>query len=189
MATTALKENTPKQAWAYARNLRISPRKMRLVTNMVKNMWAVDALTQLHFTNKKASKYVYDVIKSAMANAENNFKMNKDYLFIKEITCDSGPKLKRIFPRAQGSAAPIRRPTCHLNVLLIERKNNRKASAAFTDKKKAEKIQTAPLADNTESKNLPEKKIGTPTKIKSEEQVKANKVTQKRRLFNRKSGV
>ena len=181
------------QADAHARYIRISPRKVRLVTNMIKNMWATDALTQLQFTNKKASKYIYDLVKSAMANAENNFKLKKENLYIKAITCDSGPKLKRFMPRAQGRATPMRRPTSHIHVLLEERQSNRKVKAHLPKSKKEKQqvdSQPANLNETTEQKNLQtQKPAGRSQTEKTGEQVKSNKVTQKRRLFNRKSGV
>ena len=106
---------------AHARSLRVAPRKMRLVTNLVKNMRLNDAVTQLQFTNKKAAKMLQKLLQSAAANAENNFSLNRDSLFIKTITCDMGPVLQRSFPRARGSAFMIRRKMSHVNVVLEER--------------------------------------------------------------------
>ena len=112
----------PKQlVRAHARSLRISPRKMRLVTNLVKGMRLSEAMTQLQFTNKKAAIMLQKLLQSAAANAEHNFSMNRDTLFIKELTCDMGPVLKRSFPRARGSAFMIRRKMSHVNVILEER--------------------------------------------------------------------
>ncbi len=77
MAQKVVQSNTKQAAkplvTAHARNLRIAPRKMRLVTNLVKNLRVADALTQLHFTNKKAAKMLSKLLMSASANAENNF--------------------------------------------------------------------------------------------------------------------
>lgn len=106
---------------AHARSLRIAPRKMRLVTNLVKDMRLSEAMTQLQFTNKKGAKMLQKLLLSAAANAENNFSLNRDGLFIKTITCDMGPMLKRSFPRARGSAFMIRRKMSHVNVVLEER--------------------------------------------------------------------
>ncbi len=112
----------PKQlVRAHARSLRIAPRKMRLVTNLVKDMRLSEAMTQLTFTNKKGAKMLQKLLQSAAANAEHNFSMNRDSLFIKELTCDMGPVLKRSFPRARGSAFMIRRKMSHVNVILEER--------------------------------------------------------------------
>ncbi len=118
---------------AHARSLRIAPRKMRLVTNLVKDMRLSEAMTQLSFTNKKGAKMLQKLLQSAAANAENNFSMNRDTLFIKELTCDMGPVLQRSFPRARGSAFMIRRKMSHVNVILEERavklKKKQKAKA------------------------------------------------------------
>lgn len=106
---------------AHARKLRISPRKMRLVTNLVKDMRVNDAVTQLQFVNKKGALMLQKLLQSAVANAEHNFSLNRDNMFIKTITCDMGPVLQRSFPRARGSAFVIRRKMSHVNVVLEER--------------------------------------------------------------------
>ncbi len=106
---------------AHARKLRIAPRKMRLVTNLVKGMRVTDAVTQLQFVNKKGALMLQKLLQSAAANAENNFSLNRDNMFIKSITCDMGPVLQRSFPRARGSAFIIRRKMAHVNVVLEER--------------------------------------------------------------------
>src|SRR6476660_2014575 len=116
---------------AHARSLRISPRKMRLVTNLVKKMRVNDAVTQLQFVNKKGAQMLQKLLLSAQANAEHNFSLNRDNMFIKTITCDMGPVLQRSFPRARGSAFVIRRKMSHVNVILEERE------VKATKKKKA----------------------------------------------------
>ncbi len=186
MAQVATKQN--KTAEAHARYLRVSPRKMRLVTNLVKGMYADEALTQLQFTNKKAARYVYKLIQSAVANASNNFKMNKDALVIKSITCDAGPKLKRFMPRAQGRATPVRKPLSHIHVILEEKQNakrRKKFTAPQAAKQESAKAVEPESADKEEGK---QQNIRSQVD-KTEQQTKANKVQQKRRLFNRKSGV
>lgn len=185
MAKQTVQEN--KLSAAHVRNIRISPRKMRLVTNLVKNMWAFDAITQLEYTNKKGSRYVIDMIKSAIANADHNFKMEKDNLYIKSITCDAGPKIKRYMPRAQGRATEIRRPLSHIHVILEERKSNKKRKARFADTAPKEQAKNE-LPESSEKQADETKKISSQI-VKGEQQVKANKVQNKRRLFNRKSGV
>ncbi len=121
-AKTAVTTAEPKQlVRAHARSLRLAPRKMRLVTNLVKGMRLSEAMTQLTFTNKKGAKMLQKLLQSAAANAEHNFSMNRDNLFIKELTCDMGPVLQRSFPRARGSAFMIRRKMSHVNVVLEER--------------------------------------------------------------------
>jgi large subunit ribosomal protein L22 len=128
---------------AHARNLRISPRKIRLVTNLVKNMRVADALVQLQFTNKKGADMVAKLLRSAAANGENNFSMNRDQLYIQSITTDMGPVLQRSFPRARGSAFIIRRKMAHVNVVLEERGGKAKTAAKVPKTtKKAEPVQT-----------------------------------------------
>ncbi len=75
---------------AHARYIRISPRKMRLVTDVVRGTWALEALTQLQFTSKKGARFAVTLLRSAIANAENNNKLKPQDLFIKSISCDSG---------------------------------------------------------------------------------------------------
>lgn len=153
---------------AHARSLRISPRKMRLVTNLVKDMRLNDALTQLQFTNKKAAQMVTKLLQSAAANAENNFSLNRDGLFIKEITCDMGPVMKRSFPRARGSAFMIRRKLSHVNVILEERAVKVKKKKAIVPKavrpeKKEAEIETTTSPVTAELPNEENtQKIDTP---------------------------
>lgn len=143
---------------AHARRLRIAPRKMRLVTNLVRNMRVNDAMTQLQFVNKKGAKMLQKLLQSAQANAENNFSLNRDNMFIKEITTDMGSELKRSFPRARGSASIIRRKMSHVNVVLEERDVKPKKKKAVvakltkpTSKTKMEKLEKADKAVNPES--------------------------------------
>ncbi|MDB4939980.1 MAG: ribosomal protein [Candidatus Doudnabacteria bacterium] len=179
-----------KTVTASARYLRLSPRKVRLVTNLVKNMWAIDAVVQLEFVNKKPAIYVSDVIKSAIANGANNFNLRKESLFIKTITCDSGPKLKRYMPRAQGKASEIRRPLSHINVVLEERSGATKTKFNFTANKRAR----GPVDQEKTTKQEVAEEKGSKASIKSQidknsQEAKRSTPTQKRRLFNRKSGV
>src|SRR3989338_6142428 len=119
-AKVSEKKAAPKVVTAQARSLRISPRKMRLVTNLVKNMPVEEAITQLTFTNKKAAGMLAKLLKSAVANAENNFSMKPEQLYIKSVTCDMGQTMKRYFPRARGSAFTIRRKLAHVDIVLEE---------------------------------------------------------------------
>lgn len=120
MAEAQSQPNT-KFVTASAKGLHISPRKMRLVTNMVKGMRAVDAMTQLQFVNKKGAPYMDRLIRSAIANAENNFSLPAENLYIKTVTCNMGQTMKRFFPRARGSAFVIRRKLSAVNLVLEER--------------------------------------------------------------------
>src|SRR5215469_6478807 len=103
-------------ARAVARDVRISPMKARRVVDLVRGMPAKDALTVLKFAPQAASEQVYKVLASAMANAENNERLDPDSLLVKAAYVDEGPTLKRFRPRAQGRAYRIRKRTCHITI-------------------------------------------------------------------------
>jgi len=105
---------------AKLKNLRISPRKVRLVTSLIKGLKTEDAINQLSFLNKKSTLPVSKLIKSAVASAENNFELEKDNLFIKEIRVDEGVKLKRWMPKARGRATTIRKRTSQIDLVIGE---------------------------------------------------------------------
>jgi large subunit ribosomal protein L22 len=105
-------------ARAVARHVRVSPTKARRVVNLVRGMSAKEALTVLQFAPQAASEPVYKVVASAIANAENNERLDGDSLLISEIYVDEGPTLKRFRPRAQGRAYRIRKRTCHITVVV-----------------------------------------------------------------------
>src|SRR5215831_1819680 len=103
-------------ARASARYVRISPMKARRVVNLVRGLPAKDALTVLKFAPQAASEQVYKVVASAIANAENNERLDPDSLLVSEAFVDEGPTLKRFRPRAQGRAYRIRKRTCHITI-------------------------------------------------------------------------
>ena len=103
-------------ARAVARHVGISPTKARRVVNLVRGLPAKDALTVLQFAPQAASEPVYKVLASAIANAENNERLDPDSLLVSEAFVDEGPTLKRFRPRAQGRAYRIRKRTCHITI-------------------------------------------------------------------------
>jgi large subunit ribosomal protein L22 len=103
-------------ARAVARHVRISPMKARRVVNLVRGLPAKEALTVLKFAPQAASEQVYKVLASAIANAENNERLDPDALLVSEAFVDEGPTLKRFRPRAQGRAYRIRKRTCHITI-------------------------------------------------------------------------
>jgi large subunit ribosomal protein L22 len=105
-------------ARAIARHVRISPTKARRVVNLVRGLPAQEALTVLQFAPQAASEQVYKVLASAIANAENNERLDPDALLVSEAFVDEGPTLKRFRPRAQGRAYRIRKRTCHITVVV-----------------------------------------------------------------------
>lgn len=109
------------EARAIARYVRISPRKVQIVANLIRGKDVNEALAILKFTPKKAARLLEKVVKSALANAENNFDMDRDKLYIAQVYANQGPTLKRWRPRAQGRAYPILKRTSHIGVVLKER--------------------------------------------------------------------
>ena len=105
-------------ARAIARHVRVSPMKARRVINLVRGLPAKEALTVLQFAPQAASVPVYKVLASAIANAENNERLDGDSLLVAEAYVDEGPTLKRFRPRAQGRAYRIRKRTCHITVVV-----------------------------------------------------------------------
>lgn len=103
---------------ASLKNYRQSPRKVRLVADLVRGKSVAQALTELHYLPKRASEIVSKLVASAVANAENNFKVKKDDLVIKDISVDQGVTLKRYRPRARGVAKRINKRTSNITLSL-----------------------------------------------------------------------
>ncbi|MEK7133158.1 MAG: 50S ribosomal protein L22 [Patescibacteria group bacterium] len=101
--------------------LRISPRKVRLAADLMRNQKVQKAMKQLTFLNKRAALPLKKILESALANARNNFGIkDENRLYVKEIRIDQGPMLKRFRPRAFGRAAMIRKKTSHISITLSE---------------------------------------------------------------------
>ncbi|RJR32033.1 50S ribosomal protein L22 [Candidatus Parcubacteria bacterium] len=147
------------QVKASLRFLRMSPKKVRLVVNMVKNMKVQDALDQLQFLNKAAALPVFKLIKSAIANAENNFGLKGENLAIKNFTVNDGPSLKRWQPKAHGRATPILKRSSHINLVLEDISGETPKKKEI--KKPAEKVKVlSPQEVKKEiKKNLKEERI------------------------------
>lgn len=101
---------------------RLSPRKTRLVVDMVRGKGIQDALNILRFSPQPSAKLISKLLSSAIANAEQKGASDVDRLFVKTISVDGGPVLKRFVPRAQGRASKIRKPTSHISVVLADKK-------------------------------------------------------------------
>ena len=106
---------------AQARFVRIAPRKARIVMDQIRGKDTGEALSILRFIPRRASGIITKVLRSALANAEHNFEMDKDGLYVFRAYVDEGPTLKRFRPRAFGRAARIRKRTSHLTIILKER--------------------------------------------------------------------
>lgn len=104
-------------------NLRVSPRKARLVADLVRNKKANEAEKLLKFAYKKSAEPFLKLLKSAVANAKNNFNLHEEGLFVKELRVDKGRVLKRFMPRARGVAKRINKRTSHIYLVLSENQN------------------------------------------------------------------
>ena len=116
----ARKENREKRPHATARYVRISARKVKIVIDLIRGKNVSEALSILEYTPKAASEPVAKLLKSAIANAENNLEMDPSKLYVAEVFANQGPTLKRIRPRAQGRATRIRKRTSHIGIVLDE---------------------------------------------------------------------
>jgi large subunit ribosomal protein L22 len=103
-------------------SVRLSPRKTRLVVDMIRGMAIQPALNALNFSPQPSAKIVAKLLKSAVANAEQKGVSDIDRLYVKMIQVDGGAVLKRFVPRAMGRASKIRKPTSHITVVLAEKK-------------------------------------------------------------------
>ena len=109
------------EAKATVSTVRITPRKVRLVIDLVRGKSVQEAEAILENTNKSASPVVLKLIKSAVANAKNNYEMDENNLFIKTIYANDGIRMKRFMPRAKGSASGLVKRTSHITVVVAER--------------------------------------------------------------------
>ncbi|NLI12149.1 50S ribosomal protein L22 [Pelotomaculum propionicicum] len=110
------------EAKAITKYVRISPRKVRQVIDLIRGKKVDEALAILKYTPKRASEVVTKVVKSAAANAENNLQLDKDELFVTACYVDQGPTLKRYQPRAMGRADVLRKRTSHITVMVGDKK-------------------------------------------------------------------
>jgi len=134
----------------HLRYLRISPRKVRLATDLIRGKKAEEALKILDFTIKKASPSIKKLLASAIANAKENFNKEVGNLFVKKIIVTEGPKLKRFRPRAKGRAFEIQKKTSHITIELDEIVKKEKVEKQ--DKKETKKVEK-PKKETKEKKN------------------------------------
>lgn len=127
------------QTTAKLNRLRVAPRKVRLLIDMVRGKHVEDAILQLKLSKKSAAIPVRKLIESAIANATHNHKMKKETLVVKTAFVDEGMTLKRWMPRAFGRATPIRKRTSHVTIVL--------EGSVEEETKKKETKKTAPKAD------------------------------------------
>ena len=116
-----MEETLVKEARATLKFARISARKVKIVADLVRGKDVDEALAIMKFTPKASSEVLEKLLKSAIANAENNHDMKHENLYVAEIFANQGPTLKRIRPAAKGSAVRIRKRTSHITIVLKER--------------------------------------------------------------------
>lgn len=116
-----MEETTIPKAEATLKYARISSRKVKIVADLIKGKDVDEALAIVKYTPKASSEIIEKLLKSAIANAENNHNMAHEKLYVAEIYANQGPTLKRIRPAAKGSAVRIRKRTSHITIVLKER--------------------------------------------------------------------
>jgi large subunit ribosomal protein L22 len=144
--------------------LRIASRKVRLVANLIRGMDVKEAETQLRFMPKRASAPLLKLLNSAIANAKNNFNLEKNVLFIKKLTINQGPPFKRWRAGARGRANPIAKKTSHINLVLDIKKGVKTKEPA----QKAKPIEAGPPKSESfgeEEAKVKKPKFRAPKKI------------------------
>jgi large subunit ribosomal protein L22 len=175
-------------------NLRIAPRKSKLVADLIRGLDIDDALTQLDYTVKRSSPYMKKLLESAIANAENNFGLDRSNLYIFNVVIGAGPTFKRWMPRAYGRASMILKRSSKINIILEERiegKGRKTKEQMEKEKKQREEARKKADKERTEEKDKKEKEIGKKPafekEIKDEDRKKEVKKTWANKIFRRKS--
>lgn len=164
-----------KQQIAQLNYLKIAPRKVRFVADLIKGLSVSEAEAQLIFNRRRPSEALLKLLRSAVANAVNNQKMNKDTLVVKSIFVNQGPMLKRFLPRAMGRATPIQKKSSHVVITLEEKE------------KIAKRFVIVPPPKKEKAKKAKERKAPTPKESRGPDQNVGKKVGFFKRLFRRKS--
>jgi len=173
------------QVTAKLNYLRIAPRKVRLVINLIRKKKVEEAQTILNFTVKKASQPLLKLLNSAVANAKNNFQLDSASLYIYKITVDEGRKYKRWRPRARGRASQIQKKTSNITLVLEEIKPTKEIKKV----KKAPAVKKVKKVVKEEEKKPEElKPFKKPERPKPEtERPKPKIVRGIKRIFRRKA--
>ena len=117
----ARKANADKRPRAVAKYVRVSPRKVQIVIDLIRGKQVDDALAILMYTPKSAAPVVEKLLKSAIANAENNLEMSRENLYVAEVYANQGPTLKRYWARSHGRADLIKKHTSHITIVLDQK--------------------------------------------------------------------
>lgn len=154
---------------AQLKNYRVSPQKVRSVAKTVRGLNVDEALVRLRSGVRKSNEALATLIASAVANAENNFKMDRNALFISEMIVDEGSILKRWMPRAHGRATKIMKRTSHVSIVLEAKKESPAVKKEEIEvKKEAVKKEKKVVKKVSEKKVLTKKKEESLTKDKKE---------------------
>ncbi len=181
-------EVAPILVHAYLRYLRMSPTKVRAVLQLIQGMSTVEALEQLYFNQRIAKEPITKLLESAVANAVNNFQLDKNNLYIKSFTADGGAIFERWRARAFGRAGMIRKRLCHLHVVLAEKVPTKKSPQKISadDAKKKDDIKVLSREEF--------KKAGKSDKGQGEGGARGDEIKKDggkgftKKLFNRKTG-
>ena len=117
----ARKANADKRPRAVAKYVRVSPRKVQIVIDLIRGKQVDDALAILMYTPKSAAPVVEKLLNSAIANAENNLEMSRENLYVAEVYANQGPTLKRYWARSHGRADLIKKHTSHIAIVLDQK--------------------------------------------------------------------
>ena len=117
----ARKANADKRPRAVAKYVRVSPRKVQIVIDLIRGKQVDDALAILMYTPKSAAPVVEKLLNSAIANAENNLEMSRENLYVAEVYANQGPTLKRYWARSHGRADMIKKHTSHITIVLDQK--------------------------------------------------------------------
>jgi large subunit ribosomal protein L22 len=163
--------------------LKIAPRKVRLVSDLIRGQRVDFAKSTLQFTVKKSAENILGLLNSGIASAKNNYGIEEDNLYISEIKVDEGPKLKRWIPRARGSASRIQKKTSHITIVLKQ----------IEEKETIKKINKEIKPEKVRVSNIQEVKEDAKTKKSKQSRKKDNSsmITKdknsNKRIFRRKS--
>ena len=165
--------------------LRIAPRKVRIVADLVRRKSVEEAQTILNFTTKKAAPILLKLLKQAVSNAKDGFQLEEKNLYISKILIDEGPKYKRWRPRSRGMAAPIQKKTSHVTIMLDEivkkpKKAKRIKKADETRPQSAEKKEVREIPKVEKPKLKPEREERKPV-------AETGKSVGWKRIFRRKA--
>jgi len=167
---------------AKLKNLRISTRKVRLAANLLKGLTVLQAERQLQFLVKRSTLPLEKLLKSAVANAENNAQLIKENLYISKIVVNQGPTLKRWRARARGVAAEILKRTSHIELTLSEIEPGKKIS-----KKANQSVQKEAVLSKNELKEKEKASKKTYAKLENEKAPRQQNVAGSKKVFRRKS--